>query len=163
MAAEAEAAVLGQRRAAVETTLRETQEENDEFRRRILGLEQQLKEARGLAEGGEVAEARLRDKVQRLEVSASGDLAVFLPALSPLVSPWPTTQPSLLFCRWCVSIGLQALCSPCLGFLECVLVCTSQSLHSRPGLEEARTEAFLSLTSQPSHGLCLDFFFSCSI
>lgn len=67
MAAEADAAVLGQRRAAVETTLRETQEENDEFRRRILGLEQQLKEARGLAEGGEVAEARLRDKVQRLE------------------------------------------------------------------------------------------------
>uniref|UniRef100_A0A8D1WTJ9 Cingulin n=1 Tax=Sus scrofa TaxID=9823 RepID=A0A8D1WTJ9_PIG len=67
MAAEAEAAVLGQRRMAVETTLRETQEENDEFRRRILGLEQQLKEARGLAEGGEVAEARLRDKVQRLE------------------------------------------------------------------------------------------------
>uniref|UniRef100_A0A9L0JJ85 Cingulin n=1 Tax=Equus asinus TaxID=9793 RepID=A0A9L0JJ85_EQUAS len=67
MAAEAEAAVLGQRRSAVETTLRETQEENDEFRRRILGLEQQLKEARGLAEGGEVVEARLRDKVQRLE------------------------------------------------------------------------------------------------
>ncbi|XP_026342488.2 cingulin isoform X2 [Ursus arctos] len=67
MAAEADVALLGQRRAAVETTLRETQEENDEFRRRILGLEQQLKEARGLAEGGEVAEARLRDKVQRLE------------------------------------------------------------------------------------------------
>ncbi|XP_064444601.1 cingulin [Mirounga angustirostris] len=67
MAAEAEVAVLGQRRAAVETTLRETQEENDEFRRRILGLEQQLKEARGLAEGGEAAEARLRDRVQRLE------------------------------------------------------------------------------------------------
>ncbi|XP_044095166.1 cingulin isoform X2 [Neovison vison] len=66
-AAEAEVAVLGQRRAAVETTLRETQEENDEFRRSILGLEQQLKEARGLAEGGEVAEARLRGKVQRLE------------------------------------------------------------------------------------------------
>lgn len=61
--------VLGQRRATVETTLRETQEENDEFRRRILGLEQQLKEARGLAEGGEAAEARLRDKVRRLEVS----------------------------------------------------------------------------------------------
>ncbi|XP_036916271.1 cingulin [Sturnira hondurensis] len=67
MAAEAEAAVLGQRRTTVETTLRETQEENDEFRRRILGLEQQLKEARGVAEGGEVAEARLRDKMQRLE------------------------------------------------------------------------------------------------
>ncbi|XP_047582976.1 cingulin isoform X7 [Lutra lutra] len=66
-AAEAEVAVLGQRRAAMETTLRETQEENDEFRRSILGLEQQLKEARGLAEGGEVAEARLRGKVQRLE------------------------------------------------------------------------------------------------
>uniref|UniRef100_A0A8D2AKV3 Cingulin n=1 Tax=Sciurus vulgaris TaxID=55149 RepID=A0A8D2AKV3_SCIVU len=67
LAAEAEAAVLGKRRAAVETTLRETQEENDEFRRRILGLEQQLKEAHGLAEGGEAVEARLRDKVQRLE------------------------------------------------------------------------------------------------
>ncbi|XP_023572242.1 cingulin isoform X2 [Octodon degus] len=67
LAAEKEASVLGQRRAAVETTLRETQEENDDFRRRILGLEQQLKEARGLAEGGEAVEARLRDKVQRLE------------------------------------------------------------------------------------------------
>ncbi|XP_034356978.1 cingulin isoform X2 [Arvicanthis niloticus] len=68
MASETEAMVLGQRRATVETTLRETQEENDEFRRRILGLEQQLKEARGLAEGGEAVEARLRDKVHRLEV-----------------------------------------------------------------------------------------------
>ncbi|KAM6167231.1 cingulin [Erethizon dorsatum] len=67
LAAEKEALVLGQCRAAVETTLRETQEENDDFRRRILGLEQQLKEARGLAEGGEAVEARLRDKVQRLE------------------------------------------------------------------------------------------------
>lgn len=68
VASETEAKVLGQRRATVETTLRETQEENDEFRRRILGLEQQLKEARGLAEGGEAVEARLRDKVRRLEV-----------------------------------------------------------------------------------------------
>ncbi|XP_042135418.1 cingulin [Peromyscus maniculatus bairdii] len=68
LASEAEAMVLGQRRATVETTLRETQEENDDFRRRILGLEQQLKEARGLAEGGEAVEARLRDKVHRLEV-----------------------------------------------------------------------------------------------
>ncbi|XP_017401746.1 cingulin [Cebus imitator] len=67
MVAEAEAAVLGQRRAAVETTLRETQEENDEFRRRILGLEQQLKETRGLVDGGEAVEARLRDRLQRLE------------------------------------------------------------------------------------------------
>ncbi|XP_012870464.1 PREDICTED: cingulin [Dipodomys ordii] len=67
LAAKAEAEMLGQRRAAVETTLRETQEENDEFRRHILGLEQQLKESRGLAEGGEVVEARLREKVQRLE------------------------------------------------------------------------------------------------
>ncbi|XP_023375181.1 cingulin isoform X2 [Otolemur garnettii] len=68
MVAEAEISVLGQRRIAVETTLRETQEENDEFRRCILGLEQQLKEARGRAEGGEAGEARLRDKVHRLEV-----------------------------------------------------------------------------------------------
>lgn len=93
MAAEAEAAVLGQRRTAVETTLRETQEENDEFRRRILGLEQQLKEARGLAEGGEVAEARLRDKVQRLEVSTFADLVSFLLALFP--HPCLNPQPSL--------------------------------------------------------------------
>lgn len=85
MAAEADVAVLGQRRAAVETTLRETQEENDEFRRRILGLEQQLKEARGLAEGGEVAEARLRDKVQRLEVSASAHIIGFPLAFSLLI------------------------------------------------------------------------------
>ncbi|XP_075396459.1 cingulin [Tenrec ecaudatus] len=67
VAAEAEVSVLGQRRTTVEATLRETQEENDEFRRRILGLEQQLKEARGFAEGREGVEARLRDKVQRLE------------------------------------------------------------------------------------------------
>ncbi|XP_038624849.1 LOW QUALITY PROTEIN: cingulin [Tachyglossus aculeatus] len=64
--AEAEA-TASQRQAAVEATLRETQEENDDFRRRILGLEQQLKEARGLADGGEALEARLRDRVQRLE------------------------------------------------------------------------------------------------
>lgn len=86
MAAEADATVLGQRRAAVETTLRETQEENDEFRRCILGLEQQLKEARGLAEGGEVAEARLRDKVQRLEVSASGGRSLQSPATRSAVT-----------------------------------------------------------------------------
>lgn len=84
--------MLGQRRAAVETTLRETQEENDEFRRRIMGLEQQLKEARGLAEGGEVVEARLRDKVQRLEVSAFVHSVGFLMVLSMLspgqIVPW---------------------------------------------------------------------------
>ncbi|XP_045151639.1 cingulin isoform X2 [Echinops telfairi] len=67
VAAETEVSVLGQRRTTVEATLRETQEENDEFRRRVLGLEQQLKEARGFAEGREGVEARLRDKVQRLE------------------------------------------------------------------------------------------------
>lgn len=101
MASETEAMVLGQRRATVETTLRETQEENDEFRRRILGLEQQLKEARGLAEGGEAVETRLRDKVHRLEVtllSISQGSLLFCPppfsvvcshALQPL-----STQPS---------------------------------------------------------------------
>lgn len=82
--------MLGQRRATVETTLRETQEENDEFRRRILGLEQQLKEARGLAEGGEAAEARLRDKVHRLEVSV---LFTSWPPCSSTLKP-PTLNPS---------------------------------------------------------------------
>ncbi|KAL0591061.1 Cingulin [Plecturocebus cupreus] len=67
MAAEAEATVLGQRRGAVEAALRETQGENDELRRRVLGLEQQLRETRGLVDGGEAVEARLRDKLQRLE------------------------------------------------------------------------------------------------
>nr|ACA57938.1 cingulin (predicted) [Plecturocebus moloch] len=67
MAAEAEATVLGQRRGAVEAALRETQGDNDELRRRVLGLEQQLRETRGLVDGGEAAEARLRDKLQRLE------------------------------------------------------------------------------------------------
>lgn len=130
MAAEAEAAVLGQRRAAVEATLRETQEENDEFRRRILGLEQQLKEARGLAEGGEVAEARLRDKVQRLEVSACGHPWGGLPGGPVSSSPWLTAQPSLVFRLSCVfpfASKLSLFTWP--YFLECVLVRTSQPLH----------------------------------
>lgn len=104
MAAEAEAAVLGQRRAAVETTLRETQEENDEFRRRILGLEQQLKEARGLAEGGEVAEARLRDRLQRLEVrrvatswASSGRSGFLLQSLAKC-SAFTCVLPLVCFC-----------------------------------------------------------------
>lgn len=92
--------MLGQRRTAVETTLRETQEENDEFRRRILGLEQQLKEAHGLAEGGEAVEARLRDKVHRLEVSALprsvGFFLTFLP--SDLAKYLLVMQLSVLFC-----------------------------------------------------------------
>lgn len=99
--------VLGQRRATVETTLRETQEENDEFRRRILGLEQQLKEARGLAEGGEAAEARLRDKVRRLEVST--------PGLS-------STIPSSLFQYSATGFSVPArpaLPSQCVAFMGC--------------------------------------------
>lgn len=103
--------VLGQRRATVETTLRETQEENDEFRRRILGLEQQLKEARGLAEGGEAVEARLRDKVHRLEVREGSSLSTSWVSLLIRPEPWqilpfsvvcpcalqpPSSQPSVL-------------------------------------------------------------------
>lgn len=110
LASEAEAMVLGQRRATVETTLRETQEENDEFRRRILGLEQQLKEARGLAEGGEAAEARLRDKVRRLEVST------------------PTsTIPSSLFQYSAIGFSVPArpaLPSQCAAFMGCSFALT---------------------------------------
>lgn len=159
MAAEAEAAVLGQRRAAVETTLRETQEENDEFRRRILGLEQQLKEARGLAEGGEVAEARLRDKVQRLEVSASGDRLGCLPALSPLV-PAEYSAITLILSLGCFRslpsslFSLPLFPGVCFGVTVPVF-----ALEAWTGTAEARTEAFLSLISQPLHVLCLDFFF----
>lgn len=112
MASETEAMVLGQRRATVETTLRETQEENDEFRRRILGLEQQLKEARGLAEGGEAVEARLRDKVHRLEVTLLSILGQGLPAL--LSSTFLSHVPSCTAAPQYSAISLEcphALCS----------------------------------------------------
>lgn len=119
VAAEAEVAVLGQRRAAVEVTLRETQEENDEFRRCILGLEQQLKEARGLAEGGEVAEARLRDKVQRLEVSAlCTSLASPWPSFSPLAQYSPAKSSAISFVLSPVCFYLPSQCNDKLGLIS---------------------------------------------
>lgn len=106
MASETEAKVLGQRRATVETTLRETQEENDEFRRRILGLEQQLKEARGLAEGGEAVEARLRDKVRRLEVTFLSTFRGSL-LLPSVLSHRLRMPPCSLLPSWYAAIGLH--------------------------------------------------------
>ncbi|XP_054853738.1 cingulin [Eublepharis macularius] len=56
-----------QTKKAVESTLRETQEENDDLRRKILGLETQLKEYRHFADNWQSTEARLKEKVAKLE------------------------------------------------------------------------------------------------
>uniref|UniRef100_A0A8D0G6G6 Cingulin n=1 Tax=Sphenodon punctatus TaxID=8508 RepID=A0A8D0G6G6_SPHPU len=64
---ESEKEATEQVRKAVESTLRETQEENDDLRREILGLEMQLKEFRHFAENWQSSEARLKEKVARLE------------------------------------------------------------------------------------------------
>ncbi|XP_063173325.1 cingulin [Candoia aspera] len=69
----AKAALEGQKEATeqtrrlVESTLRETQEENDDLQRKILGLETQLKEYRHLAENWQGTEARLKEKIFKLE------------------------------------------------------------------------------------------------
>ncbi|XP_025970747.2 cingulin-like isoform X2 [Dromaius novaehollandiae] len=51
----------------VESTLRELQEHNDDLRRKILGLETQLKEYERLGENWEGSQARLKEKVTKLE------------------------------------------------------------------------------------------------
>ncbi|XP_062821351.1 cingulin isoform X2 [Anolis carolinensis] len=56
-----------QTKKAVETTLRETQEENDDLRRRILSLETQLKEYRHFADNWQGIEARLKEKIAKME------------------------------------------------------------------------------------------------
>ncbi|XP_015271512.1 PREDICTED: cingulin [Gekko japonicus] len=66
-ALEGEKETTEQTKKAVESTLRETQEENDDLRRKILGLETQLKEHRHFAENWQSTEARLKEKVAKLE------------------------------------------------------------------------------------------------
>ncbi|XP_060614069.2 cingulin [Anolis sagrei] len=56
-----------QTKKAVETTLRETQEENDDLRRRILSLETQVKEYRHFADNWQGIEARLKEKIAKME------------------------------------------------------------------------------------------------
>ncbi|KAJ6652797.1 hypothetical protein lerEdw1_010651 [Lerista edwardsae] len=66
-ALEGEKEVTEQTKKAVESTLRETQEENDDLRRKILGLETQLKEYRHFADNWQGTEARLKEKIAKLE------------------------------------------------------------------------------------------------
>ncbi|NXA57230.1 CING protein, partial [Nothocercus julius] len=56
-----------QARKVVESTLRELQEHNDDLRRKILGLEAQLKDYERLGENWEGSQARLKEKVTKLE------------------------------------------------------------------------------------------------
>lgn len=65
---EGEKAATEHTRKAVESTLRETQEENDDLRRKILGLETQLKEYRHFSDNCQSTEARLKEKIAKLEV-----------------------------------------------------------------------------------------------
>lgn len=55
-------------RKLVESTLKESQEENDDLRRRILGLETQLKEYYHFADSWQDVETRLKEKIFKLEV-----------------------------------------------------------------------------------------------
>ncbi|KAL8184749.1 UNVERIFIED_CONTAM: hypothetical protein K2H54_027075 [Gekko kuhli] len=66
-ALEGEKETTEQTKKAVESTLRETQEENDDLRRKILGLETQLKEYWHFADNWQSTEARLKEKVAKLE------------------------------------------------------------------------------------------------
>ncbi|XP_069735025.1 cingulin [Phaenicophaeus curvirostris] len=56
-----------QARKAVESSLKEVQEQNDDLRRKVLGLETHLKEYERLGENWEGSQARLKEKVTRLE------------------------------------------------------------------------------------------------
>uniref|UniRef100_A0A8C4YJN2 Cingulin n=1 Tax=Gopherus evgoodei TaxID=1825980 RepID=A0A8C4YJN2_9SAUR len=67
VAMESEKEATEQMRKAMESALRETQEENDDLRRKILGLEMQVKEYRHFSENWEGSEARLREKIAKLE------------------------------------------------------------------------------------------------
>ncbi|XP_013798559.2 cingulin isoform X1 [Apteryx mantelli] len=64
---ESERELAEQARKAVESTLQELQEHNDDLRRKILGLETQLKEYERLGENWEGSQARLKEKVTKLE------------------------------------------------------------------------------------------------
>lgn len=57
-----------QARKAVESTLRELQEQKDDLRRKVLGMETQLKEYERMGESWEGSQARLKEKVTKLEV-----------------------------------------------------------------------------------------------
>ncbi|XP_069506585.1 cingulin isoform X2 [Ambystoma mexicanum] len=66
-AIESEREAADQMRKVIESTLRETQEENDDMRRRILNLEAQLKEYKTYCEEHQGTEQRLKEKIGKLE------------------------------------------------------------------------------------------------
>ncbi|XP_044138828.1 cingulin [Bufo gargarizans] len=54
-------------RQVIENTLQETRDENDDLRRKILGLEAQVKELKTFCDDLQRAETRLKDKISRME------------------------------------------------------------------------------------------------
>ncbi|KAM3824859.1 cingulin isoform 1-T2 [Vipera latastei] len=66
-ALEGEKEASEQTQKLVESTLKQTQEENDDLRRRILGLETQLKEYYHFADSWQDVETRLKEKIFKLE------------------------------------------------------------------------------------------------
>ncbi|XP_073493444.1 cingulin isoform X1 [Phyllobates terribilis] len=54
-------------RQVIETTLQDTREENDDLRRKILGLEAQVKELKTFCDDLQRAETRLKDRIGRME------------------------------------------------------------------------------------------------
>ncbi|XP_073420729.1 cingulin isoform X2 [Dendrobates tinctorius] len=54
-------------RQVIETTLQDTREENDDLRRKILGLEAQVKELKTFCDDLQRAETRLKDRMGRME------------------------------------------------------------------------------------------------
>ncbi|XP_070807086.1 cingulin [Pituophis catenifer annectens] len=66
-ALEGEKEAMEQTRKLVESTLRESQEENDDLRRKILGLETELKEYHHFADSWQDVESRLKEKIFKLE------------------------------------------------------------------------------------------------
>lgn len=56
-------------RQVMENNLQDAREENDDLRRKILGLEAQVKELKTFCDDLQRAETRLKDKIGRIEVS----------------------------------------------------------------------------------------------
>ncbi|XP_030042957.1 cingulin isoform X2 [Microcaecilia unicolor] len=65
---EGEKEAAEQMRKVIECTLKETQEENDDLRRKVLNLEGQLKELMAFSEDLQDTEARLKEKIAKLEI-----------------------------------------------------------------------------------------------
>lgn len=66
-ALQAKVSLEGEREAA-EAALRELQEQHEELRRKVQGMETQLKDYERMGENWEGSQARLREKVTKLEV-----------------------------------------------------------------------------------------------